>query len=331
MRHSLTALSLFVLIGVTARGEEKKTPAPEKGTIKFEPKGDQKNIPQQYRLDAHKFDYEMKYKKTLSDGNIDVFIVTFPSPQESPYPENNTVYAEYFKPVGKGPFPAVIILDVTEGDQALSRTMGGYLASKGIAGLFVQMAYYGPRRPPPSEGKIRMLSTNYPRSLLAVTQTVLDIRRATAWLESRPEHDTKRLGLVGTSLGSMVGALASEMEPKLQRVAVLLGGGGLVDGYYDHPLAEPYRKPFEKVGGTKDMVKKFIAPVDPLTCAENLKGRDLLIIGCKRDDIVPPKMTENLWKATGEQKIVWYDCTHYGAAVYLIPMIKQVEKHFLAP
>ena len=121
------------------------------------------------------------------------------------------------------------------------------------------------------------------------------------------------------------------MEPKLRRVAVVLGGGGLVDAYYDHPRAAPYRRVFEKLGGTKEQVKKLLAPVDPLTRAGNLKDRKLLIIAARRDDIVPPSMAVALWKASGEQKIVWFDCTHYGAAAYVLPALAHVIDHLGAP
>src|SRR5439155_7168395 len=249
---------------------------PERGTVRFEPSGDQKNIPERYRLAAHSFDYEMTLKYRLPASGLTVYRVRFPSPVESPHKENNTVHAEFYRPYGKGPFPGLIILKITGGDQSLSRGMGTYFAQKGIAGLFVQMAYYGPRRPPGS--RLRLLSTNLPQTMNALRQTVLDLRRATAWLEARPEVDRNRLGIVGTSLGSMVGALAAEMEPKLGRVAVLLGGGGLVDAYYDDPRGESYRKVWELLGGTKDKLKKLLAPVDPLTCAANLKDRKLLMI-----------------------------------------------------
>ena len=106
-------------------------------------------------------------------------------------------------------------------------------------------------RPVPSGA---MMSMNFPQTIENVRQTVLDVRRATAWLAARTEIDPKRLGIHGTSLGSMIGALTAEMEPRLGRVCVLLGGGGLVDAYYDHPQAAPYRKIWEAIGGTKDQV-----------------------------------------------------------------------------
>ena len=78
------------------------------------------------------------------------------------------------------------------------------------------------------------------------------------------------------------------MEPRFSRVAILLGGGGLVDAFYDHPQAAPYRKLWELLGGTKEQVKQAIAPVDPITWPANLKGRQVLMIAAKRDEIVPP-------------------------------------------
>lgn len=298
----------------------------EKGVVHFEPIGDQKNIPERYRLAAHSFDFELQKKRDLPLSNIEIHQLRFPSPVTTDCPENNTVWAEYYRPMGPGPFPGVIVLDITAGNQDLSRLISNCLAQNKIAALFVQMAYYGPRRPPGS--KRRMMSTNFVQTLDNVKQTVLDVRCATSWLAARPEVDAGRLGIHGTSLGSMVGALTAEMEPRLGHVCVLLGGGGLVDAYYDHPRAAPYRKFWEAVGGNKEQIKRVLAPIDPITCAQNLKDRKVLIIAGKLDDIVPPKATEALWKAAGEPRLVWFNCSHYGAALFIGPIMEQVVKHF---
>ena len=125
-----------------------------------------------------------------------------------------------------------------------------------------------------------------------------------------------------------MGTLTAEMEPRLSRVAVLLGGGGVVDAYYDDPRAASFRRFYEALGGSKSKLAAAIAPVDPLTCAANLKDRRVLIIAAKRDEIVPPKMATALWQATGKQKIVWYDSTHFGAALYIVPALRQIIEHF---
>ena len=318
----------WAAVAIAADTNRSAPPKLEKGTVRFEPVGDQRNVPECYRLEAHTFDYELSLRRDLPNSGLEIYYLRFPSPVVSATPENNTVFAEYYRPKGTGPYPGVIVLDITGGNQDLSRTIATCLSQNRIAALFVQMAYYGPRRPAGS--RLRLMSPNLPHTLEAIRQTVLDIRCATAWLESRPEIDRKRLGIHGTSLGSMVGALAAEMEPKLSRVSIALGGGGLVDTYYDDPRGASYRKLWETAGGNKEKLARLLAPIDPITCAANLRGRKVLFVAGKQDDIVPPKATEALWRAVGEPKILWYDCGHYGAGLYFAAIMNQVVQHFSA-
>src|SRR5260370_26742337 len=140
----------------------------------------------------------MKLVRDMPNSGVEVYLVCFPAPVTTECVENNTVHAEYYRPVSRDregsasrereppetPFPGVIVLDITAGDQKLSRIIATHLAQNRIAALFVQMAYYGPRRPSGSD--LRLLTPNYGHTMAAVRQTVLDIRQATAWLEARP-------------------------------------------------------------------------------------------------------------------------------------------------
>ncbi len=299
---------------------------PMAGEVVFKPLPDPNPVPNRYQLPEAKFSYQLKPHRRLPSSKTTIYQLSYPSPYKSPHPENNTVYAEYAVPDGPGPFPAVIVLDITGGDQTLSRLMSLHFSRNGIAALFVQMAYYGPRRPAGS--RERLLSPDVPKTVAAVTQTVQDLRWAAAWLQSRPEVDGKRLGIVGTSLGSFVAAVTCEMEPRLGRVGVLLGGGGFVQAFYDRPDAWWFRLIYKALGGTRETMLAAIAPVDPLTCAANLKRRECLILAGKQDEIVPPVMAEMLWKASGEQRIVWYDCSHYGAIIYAADALDHLTKHF---
>jgi dienelactone hydrolase/predicted choloylglycine hydrolase len=328
------------------------------GKVKFEPKGDQKDVPERYRLPAHEFTYEMQLKHDLPEQGFRVYDVRFPSPVQSPVPENNMVHGEFYVPTPPTPpskggddrnsslsskgggdsisstpleggagggIPAVVLLDILQGNQAVTRFQATILAQQGVAALTIHMAYYGPRRP--ANLPIRFLMPSVEHSVESVRQTVLDVRRAAAWLESRPEVDRTRLGVMGTSLGSFIGCVAAQMEPRFSRVVLLLGGGGLVDAFYDHPKAEPIRKLWEALGGTKEKLAQQVAPADPLTCACNLKDRKVLMFGAKRDDIVPPKCTERLWEACGKPRIIWYDCSHVGAAAFFIPAMQEIVPH----
>jgi dienelactone hydrolase len=328
MRYAFSALVALVTVSICKT--DVSPTASETGTVAFVPLGDQKNIPDRYRLDAHEFDYEMHRKQDLPISGVEIFTVRFPSAVKSPYPENNIVHAEYYRPACRGqtkaPFPCVVVLDITGGDQKLSRVIARHLAQNGIGGLFVQMAYYGPRRPAGTNK--RLLSYDLAHTFEAIRQTVLDLRRAAAWMADRPEVDKNNLGIMGTSLGSFMAALTAEMEPRYSRVAVLLGGGGFIDGYYEHPQAAPFVRVFEALGGTKEMAAKFIAPVDPITRAENLTERKVLIVAAKNDEIVPPRMAKNLWNTSGRQHIIWLDAGHYSAVLYLVSGLSQVVEHF---
>jgi dienelactone hydrolase len=304
-------------------------PPAESGSFHYAPIADQSTLPDRYRLAARDFTYQMTLKHELPLSGVTIHHLTFPSPVESPHKENNTVHAEYYRSTAPGKHPATVILDITGGDQSLSRGIALYLAQNKINALFVQMAYYGPRRPPGS--RQRMLSTDIPRTLAAVRQTVLDIRVAGAWLASRPENDGNRIGILGTSLGSFVAALCAETDTRFARVALLLGGGGLVDAFYDHPQAKSYVRIYELFGGNKDKIKAVIAPADPLTLADKLRGRSVVMFNASRDEIVPPSATKALWEAAGQPRIIWYDTTHYGAALYIPKMFHVVVDYLGSP
>ena len=300
----------------------------EKGRVLFDSRDDAKcDVPGCYRLEPREFTYERRPKFDLRHSGVEASTLTFPSPVETPIRENNTVHAEYFRPVGEGPFPAVLVLDILDGQQVVGRSQAMWLAQNGVASLVVHMAHYGPRRPPGS--RVRLLSTNVPQTLAAIRQSVLDCRCAAAWLMSRPEVDSQKLGIVGTSMGSFVSALTAASEPRLGRACLLLTGGGLVEAYYNHPRAKPYL-PFLDVIAFKPYFEKMIAPADPITYASQLKAKRLLIVAASRDDVVPPTAATALWEATGKQSIVWLDATHVGAALHLLPMMRAVLQHIKA-
>jgi cephalosporin-C deacetylase-like acetyl esterase len=319
--HRLSALAIMCVLA-----SHGLAPGADTGTVRFDPTDDDKFlVPDRYRMPARTFDYTLTPRYELRHTGIDVYDVTFPSPVKSGIPENDTVYAEYFVPKGSpGRLPAAIVLDILDGAALIARGQAVWLAQHGVPTLFIYMAHYGPRRPPGS--KVRLLSTNIPQTLEAIRQTVLDCRLATAWLASRPEVDPGRLGLVGTSLGSLVGANVAAGEPHLRNVCLLLPGGGLVDAYYDHPKAKPYVPVVDLLGG-KEALKKMIAPADPITYAPQLSRKNLLMIAASHDDVVPPSAARALWEATGKQRIVWVDSTHVGAGVYAIPVLKAVTAH----
>jgi len=327
MRNWLPSLALLVMSSSGLFAWEPGV-LPLEGSFRFTPSALEDRVPAAYRMEPADFAFKTKRLHAV-EGAYTVYSLQFPSPVKSPFPENNTVHARYYLPEGKGPFPTTVVLDILAGSETIPRLMCDHLARKGVASLHVQLPYYGPRKP--KNAKVKLLSTNLLVTLPAIRQAVLDLRVTNAWLRSRPEVDAARLGISGTSLGSLVSALTAAMEDRYRKVVILLGGGGFVDAYYTHPQAREAVKTFEASGGTKDFARFLFAPYDPATWAARLAGRDVLIMAGKQDEVIFPEMTEKLWLKAGKPEIVWFDCTHLGAVRFLPDALNRISSHMVKP
>ncbi len=275
--------------------------------------------PELYRISAEPFRYRIRLVQEVESLDLFIYEIRFPSARPSPYEVNNVVYGHYYLPrrANGQRVPGVIVLDILDGTQRVARAQALYLAMRGVAAMTLYLPYYGPRRP----GNVRFLSLNLDHTRSAMGQAVSDVRRAAAILLSRPEIDSDRLAIVGTSFGGIVAALSAEMEPAFRRAVLMLAGGGFVDTFYSHPRAAPYRKLWEALGGSKERLQQLIAPLDPLTYAARLRDRDVIMLAGKRDEIVPVQAAQNLARAANA-KLILFDCSHHGAILYFIPAME---------
>lgn len=302
---------------------------PAAGRIHFEPEPPEGRVPKPFHLAARDFDYTSRLVRT--QAAVRLHKLTFPSPVVTAVRENNTVHAEYFQPAGSGPFPACVVLHILGGDFLLSETVAQHLAHQGIAALFVKMPYYGERRGKNSPR--RMISPVPAESVAGMTQAVLDIRCATAWLGQRPEVDRERLGITGISLGGIMSALAASGEPRLKNVAIFLGGGNLAELLWVNQTREAraFREKWQAAGGTRESFRQALAPIDPATYGHLLKGRRVLMIAAKNDEVIPPESALALWESIGrEPELVWIDAGHYSAIRYLPRELVRLDRFFSA-
>lgn len=297
-----------------------------RGDVTFRPTAAESDVPERFRLPEATFSFEMEQVRTTP--RYRVWAVRFPSPIVTVDLANNTVHAEYFEPNTTQPGdrrPAVVVLHILGADFALSRYMAARLADGGVAALFVKLPYYGERRTP---GR-RFLTADLQRTVAAMRQGVCDVRHAIAWLAARAEVDPARLGVTGISLGGIVSALAAAVDPAIERAVLLLAGGGIADVLWDMPESAPYRLVWIAAGRTRDDLRALTAPYDPVTYAERLKSKRVLMMAGNVDEIVPPSATRALWEAAGRPPLVWFDCGHYSAVGYLLPGIRRTVE-FLA-
>lgn len=327
MKHPRPAFSVLCLLAIAFGSSAAAADAePIRGEVRFEVTDAENTVGERFRLTAHTFPYELR--PVSESRTIVLSDVTFPSPVETPHELNNTVHCEYYRPKVDGKRPAVIVLHILGGDFALSRVFCNMLAQRGVAALFVKMPYYGPRRD--SQSPRRMISANPDETVEGMTQAVLDIRRATAWLAAREEVDPEQLGIFGISLGGLTGSLAAANEPRLKNVCLLLAGGDLGKINWESPDLQKVRRELPKFGLEKEALLKKLAPIDPVTYAANLRGRRVLMLNARDDELIPRACTESLWSACGEPEIIWYPGGHYSVIRHIFGALDRVSGFFAA-
>ena len=150
---------------------------------------------------------EEKVRGTHSD------FLRFTSPVRTPYPENNLVNARWFPVRGRR---AVVLLPHWNADAIAYSGLCKVLNLLGISVLRLTMPYHDIRMPAEIRRADYAVSANIGRTLDAVRQGVVDIRCCLDWLELQ---GYSQLGLIGTSLGSCYGFIASAHDPRIRVAA----------------------------------------------------------------------------------------------------------------
>ncbi len=297
-------------------------PPPESGTVAVSEREEFLSEPRlsRFRLKRKEFPWTLRFD--FSGEKHYVATLSFPSEVETTYPEVNTVLAEYYLPKTSGKVPAVIVLDILEGDFLVARTFSRALAGNGIAALAMHMPYFGKRRPK-GEPEAGMFSGGISLARDVMTQAVQDIRCAALWLRSREEVDPDRVGIVGVSLGATIGGLALGVDGTFANSALILGGGDVANIIWTSPETARVKERLVEEDYTLDRLRKELAPVDPLTYADRIDPRKVMMVNARKDRTVPNESTLKLWEKAGRPKIVWYNTTHVGLSLYVAKVIEE--------
>ncbi len=154
-------------------------------------------------------DFELSASEPGPDSSF--FRLKFPSAINTPYEKNNLVHARFF-PAGNGDSAVIVSPQWNAGEDshvALCRGLNRF----GVSALRLSLPFHDRRMPDGFTRADFMVSANIGRTIQAVRQAVLDIRRAADWLFFQ---GYKRVGVVGTSIGSCVSWLAFIHDERLE-------------------------------------------------------------------------------------------------------------------
>lgn len=191
---------------------------------------------------------------------------------------------------GVGPFPAVLLMHGSGGDKDVNYIHGisEALVRRGFITISIDAQYRGDRVKP---GRVNDIKPDSFTWRDAWVQTVIDLRRAVDYLETRPDVDKSRIGYLGVSMGGILGGILGGVEERVACFALVVPGGGFVE------LAKnvdrfPNLKAHWPVVMTPAVLKRVeeIANVaDPIYFVGRILPRPLLIVVAKHDELIPPE------------------------------------------
>jgi hypothetical protein len=244
----------------------------------------------------------------LDDENV----LTFTSSIESPWPENNTVHAQFFPARTRG--SAVLILPNWNAKWHGQSGLGEWLQRIGISALKMSLPYHDRRMARGHERADQLVGPNIGLTLQANRQAVQDARRCLRWLE---QQGFSRLGILGTSIGSSVGYITLVHDP-----AVRAGGFFHVSTYFADVVSQGMTTMHVWEGlrehVTVDELREYWAPVSPMPYVERGlgAGKNAFMVYGKYDPTFLPALTEQMLAAlrryNPHPRTLALHCGHYS-------------------
>jgi cephalosporin-C deacetylase-like acetyl esterase len=184
------------------------------------------------------------------------------------------------------------------GDKVISPEALNVLGQFGFALLALDAEYHGERK---QSGK-DIYSLNLVENRYALAQTIIDYRRALDFLETVSRIDPQRIGLVGASMGGILGALLAGVDERVKAAIIVAGGGGWSEMVRQSQI-EPAPPVREYLNGNFNVGPRLFDPVDPIHLIHRMRSpRALQVHHGDRDNIVPFSAGFALYERAGEPK-----------------------------
>jgi cephalosporin-C deacetylase-like acetyl esterase len=212
-------------------------------------------------------------------------------------------------PRKEGKVPCIVFLHGYGGNKDDILAAASLTAGEGYAIVSIDAEYHGERR---EEGK-ELYSSNVADSVRGIAQTVIDLRRAVDYLETRPEIDPERIGYVAGSMGGILGAIFIGVEPRIKAAALIVAGGNmsLMVKESQHSTMPAIREFMQRENVSYEELQDLLDPIDPINFISNFSPRPLVFHLGRYDTIVPAEAGRQLYGKAGESKqLYWYDAGH---------------------
>jgi hypothetical protein len=239
-------------------------------------------------------------------------VLTFTSQIVSPWKNNDLVHARFFRARSSG--PAVVLMPNWNAKWNGQVNLCRWLNKLGISVLRLSLPYHDYRVAPGHERADQLVGSNVGLTIQATRQAVTDTRRSLRCLE---QQGYRKLGLVGTSIGSAVGSITMAFDQAVRAGAFMHVSTYFADvvrtGMTTNHVWEGLRS---KV--TEDELRRYWTPISPVPYMDRLRdsGQRLLMISGRYDPTFWYEFTEDMFEDLRKKGVqletMTLPCGHYS-------------------
>jgi predicted esterase len=271
--------------------------------------------------------------------------VDFPVVSTNVYSGGEVAKGEYFEPLHGDNVPLAILIHGWGDHSVLPfKWMADGLLKRGIACFILYQPFHASRLP--DEMKSRLADLTPDEWFTGYQMAVTDVRSIIDWASKNEHIDNRQITVIGLSLGAFVSSIAMGIDQRIKAGVFIVHGGNsrkIMQLNRISNLKKSYRIPDEEYEKEQKNYIKYLVEVnnkgfesvepeqknyliDPLTYAPMLKGRPMLMINARWDEIIPEEATLDFWRACGECERVTYPSTHASIWVWYPFIVRKINR-----
>lgn len=259
-------------------------------------------------------------KTLLRETNVSTtYSIYYDSAHDERVPAQLTI------PKGEGPFPVIIFMHGHGMKKDLGEMGDILLGQKKYAMFSIDVKYRNERSRPGHD----ILSQYVYSSRDAFIQTIIDNMRGIDYLETLPEIDSNRIGVMGLSMGTFIGSALFSRDDRIRVAAFGVGGGNwrkVGEKSFFGPLYA-----LKQSGRSIDEIFSAFSVVDPLNHVYLTKGRPVLMVNGRLDELVPAEAAVALYEGFQEPKrLMWFDGGHVPSMDTIMELVNDMFDYFNA-
>ncbi len=233
------------------------------------------------------------------------------------------IKVDWYQPSKKGKHPVVLMSPILAGNDLYVKEFARFFSARGMHAFLA----YRQKEVFSADRQLEDIETHFHES-------IIELRQAIDWLETKDSVDATRIGSFAISLGAILTTVLAAVEPRV-RCSVL----GLPAGYVpeiimtseDKAIRKRRRNYLKERGWTKQQALERLREVivsEPMDFAPVVDPDKTLIIGGLFDRVLGLNRTLDIWKAMGRPPLIILPTGHY-TAYFATPYLKMATYSFL--